>query len=204
MLARWLTFLVWTVAVASGVAWGLLIAVHPDPLPDSVQVPAPASASGGSWAQVLGVVRPRETAAPEAPPESSRFALLGVVAARNGASGGLALVSVGGAPAKVWRTGQAVEGNTTLLAVGPRSAEFGPASGPARFTLQLPAQPAANAAVAHPGGAAARPLGLPPGVLGGPSALRPGRPPGALGSQVVGPTVPGGIGADGESTANEP
>jgi hypothetical protein len=72
------------------------------------------------------------------PPESSRFQLVGVIAPPGVTQGGFALVALDGQPAHTWRVGATIDGNTALLSVSKRGAEFGPPGGPTAFTLQLP------------------------------------------------------------------
>jgi hypothetical protein len=73
------------------------------------------------------------------PPESSRFQLVGVIAPPSGiAEGGYAVVSLDSQPARTWRVGSTIDGNTSLLSVSKRGADFGPQGGPTSFSLQLP------------------------------------------------------------------
>jgi general secretion pathway protein C len=69
---------------------------------------------------------------------------------------GVALISVGGQPAKAYRTGAEVTEELVLLAVGRRSASLGPRGGPAETELRLP-EPVRGTALAAPGGFMPRP-----------------------------------------------
>ncbi len=106
--------------------------------------------------RLFGAVAVQTAAAPAAHPESERFQLVGVIAPPGGtARGGFAIITLDGQPARTWRVGAVVDGNTSLLAVSKRGAEFGPPGGPTAFTLQLPEPAAAEtgtltAAVSQP------------------------------------------------------
>jgi general secretion pathway protein C len=68
---------------------------------------------------------------------SSRLALLGVVA--NTKSGGAALISVDGKPARPFAVGARVDDNLVLQSVAPRRAVLASSTGdPANLTLELP------------------------------------------------------------------
>jgi general secretion pathway protein C len=99
-----------------------------------------AVAAAGPMERLFGAAAVQTTAAAPSHPESERFQLVGVIAPPSGSStaGGLAVVTIDGQPARAWRIGATLDGNTTLLAVAKRTADFGPAGGPAAFTLQLP------------------------------------------------------------------
>jgi general secretion pathway protein C len=97
---------------------------------------------------------------PAAPPAASeRFQLVGVIAPRSGGSG-MALVTIDGQPARAWRTGATLDGETTLLSVAKRTAEFGPRGGPASFTLELPEPASAETGTLPP--AVSQPIGAVP------------------------------------------
>ncbi len=97
-------------------------------------------------ASALGA-RAATAAAPTAAPAlSSRFRLLGVVAAREGQ--GAALISVDGQPAKPYRQGAALADGVRLLALGARHVEVG--SEGARARLELPVSAAPTPAMAAP------------------------------------------------------
>lgn len=140
---RWLprtgTFAVWLLAAGSAVYWGLRVSSVPAgavavPLPPALQ----AAADPAAVARLLGAAAPSAPGAPAAaPPQSSRFALVGVVASRSYA--GAALISVDGKPAKPFRVGAQVEEGLVLQSVAPRRATLGPeVKGPAAFTLEMP------------------------------------------------------------------
>lgn len=178
-MARLTAFLVWALAAASAVFWGLRVFSQPLAVPAHAQ---PVAASVGSPAAVARLLAgPAEGAARAAPPaESARFRLLGVMAPPEGRSGGVALISVDGKPPRAVRPGATVAEGLVLQQLGPRSARFGPAGGEAAFTLELPPLPAPQTGRLPPpdlegngGGAARTPPPRPPAV---PPA---GGPPGA-------------------------
>jgi general secretion pathway protein C len=82
--------------------------------------------------------------APQPAPDA-RFQLIGVVSPRGPSSSreGLALIAVDGKPAKAFRIGAAVTGDTVLQAVRQRGATLGPRGGAAQVALELAAPPAA-------------------------------------------------------------
>jgi general secretion pathway protein C len=86
---------------------------------------------------------------PDAPPPDARFQLIGVVAprARASAAEGVALIAVDGKPARAYRVGAVVEGQTVLQAVAVRSAQLGPRNGVTQVSLNLapPAPPTTGA-----------------------------------------------------------
>ncbi|MCZ8110620.1 MAG: hypothetical protein ACK5Y8_09125 [Betaproteobacteria bacterium] len=152
MSARWMTVVVWALATAAAVAWGLRVFVQPAPVPAGALVADATPVLQAELTRLLGAdPLPASTAAPEAaaPPPSARFALLGVVAPRS-ATGqarstreGVALIAVDDRPARAFRVGARVEGDTVLQAVSARGAELGPRGGPVQVALQLPPLPAA-------------------------------------------------------------
>jgi general secretion pathway protein C len=144
MSSRWTGFLVWALVAASTAFWGLKIFAATRPVPASAQTPADGAPRSGPMEHLFGaVVVPTAPAAPQHP-ESERFQLQGVIAPRPGADArsGVAVVSIDQQPAKAWHVGSTLDGNTTLLSVSKRSAEFGPPGGPTAFMLSLP-EPAA-------------------------------------------------------------
>jgi general secretion pathway protein C len=152
MSARWMTVVVWALAAAAAVAWGLRVFVQPAPVPAGALVADATPVLQADLTRLLGADPPQApTAAPEAaaPPPSARFALLGVVAPRI-ASGqarstreGVALIAVDDRPARAFRVGARIDGDTVLQAVSARGAELGPRGGLVQVALQLPPLPAA-------------------------------------------------------------
>lgn len=127
------TFLLWALAAASAVHWGLKLTAKPAagvPVANAGRAaiaPDPAAVS-----RLLGAT---PVAAVPVPTLASRFTLVGVVADRSGA--GAALISVDGKPAKPFRVGVAVEENLVLQSVQGRRAVLG-ANGQPALTLELP------------------------------------------------------------------
>ncbi|MCO5976921.1 hypothetical protein [Ideonella oryzae] len=170
MASRLLTFVVWALVAMSGLFWGLKLFVRAQGLPATAQAATAGVPQGGSLARVLGTVAVADDQEEDA--GDGRFQLLGIVAPGGKASDspqGVALISVGGQPARPWRTGAVIEGDTVLLSVSKRSVELGPKGGPASTSLSLP-DPNTVQRSAVPNGAAVRTprVGLPgqPQVLG--------------------------------------
>jgi len=157
MASRLLTFAVWALVLGSAVFWGMKVFAPRTGVPAQAQLPARSLALGGELKRLLGATAVvADDDEDDLADESGRFQLLGVVAPRGaGASPqGVALIAVGDQPAKAWRTGSVIEGDTVLLAVNQRSVQLGPRGGPATTELTLP-EPVATA-----GPAGARPPSL--------------------------------------------
>jgi general secretion pathway protein C len=167
MSTRWWTFAVWALASVTALYWGLKLFVAPLPVPARTPVAAAAPVARGDLTRLLGVdVTPVAAAPPaaEAPPDA-RFQLVGVVSPRSkqNSAEGLAVIAVDGKPARAFRVGAVVDGQTVLQSVGARGAQLGPRGGVALVALNLtpPAAaatgtlPAAVAGYAQPTNAAA-------------------------------------------------
>lgn len=166
---RLMTALLWALATASLVYWGLRLsgpgvtratpaATHNAPAGD-------ASARLAAIARVLGDAQsPVATSVASAP---SRFGLLGVVAQRGG---GAALLVIDGKPAKPYRVGSLLEEGLLLQSVGPRHVVLAAsAGGPALHRLELPGPMAATSTAADAPTAGTAPPSAPP-------AARPATP----------------------------
>lgn len=149
MSSRWTGFFVWALVAASAAFWGIKIFAATRPVPPGAQAPQVVAANGPMERLFGAVVVP--TAAPPAQhPESERFQLVGVIAPPGATRGGLAIIALDGQPAHTWRVGAIVDGDTALLSVSKRGAEFGPPGGPTAFTLQLPEPAAAETGTLMP------------------------------------------------------
>ncbi|MDQ3058011.1 MAG: general secretion pathway protein C [Pseudomonadota bacterium] len=137
--SRIVTFVVAALAAASAAYWGLK-AWGPSG-------PATASTLAVAWAQPVGpkalaLALGGGLAAPVAssnatPPAVSRYALVGVVAARS--RGGAALISIDGQEAKPVRVGSPVDAHLVLQSVmGRRAVLSSEANSAAIITLELP------------------------------------------------------------------
>lgn len=189
-LQRSVTGLLWAVAAASAVYWGLRIA-GPGTTAAEPLAPRPAFAvDTAALARALGALPAAAAASAGAaePGAAQRFALLGVIASAAGR--GAALISVDGEPPRPLSVGEQVAPGYTLKAVGRREALLADSAPvPAQIKLSLPAldsdldakQPEAAVAVAVP----ARPAVIVPApsaanqpAVPGPSkATRPGEGP---------------------------
>ena len=147
MSARWWTFLVWALVAGSGLFWGLRLFVRPAAVPERTPVASAGPVARGDLTRLLGVDAPPPTIALAAePPPDARFQLIGVVAARSPAAAreGVALIAVDGKPAKAYRVGAVVDGQTILKSVAVRGVALGPRNDAAsQFTLSLTPLPAA-------------------------------------------------------------
>jgi general secretion pathway protein C len=178
MSTRLLTLGVWMLVAASALFWGLKVAVPRAALPSQAQLPARHLALGGELRHLLGT---SEVVAGDDEEDTDtgddRFHLLGVVAPRGAGTSpqGVALIAVGDQPARPWRTGAVVDGDTVLLSVDRRSVQLGPRGGPATTELTLP-EPTPNVAgqgVAHVNNAPPAQGFRPPAGVPGVNQLRP-------------------------------
>ena len=119
----------------------------------------PNTTAAGDFTRLLGAdPAPVVAAAAPEPQADARFSLIGVVSPRGAqpVREGVALIAVDGKPARAFRVGAVVDGQTVLQSVQARGADLGPRDGPAQIALRL--QPPAPAAV----GTLPPPAGLPP------------------------------------------
>lgn len=161
---------VWAVVAASALFWGLKLMVKAPPAPAQVQVADGSDALRGDLTRLLGTDAPAPLAAGEpAPAADARFNLLGVVSPRSpqAAREGVALIAVDGKPAKAFRIGGVVDGQTVLQSVEPRGATLGPRDGPSQIALRI----------APPAAAATGTLPPPQSQYGNQNMLPPGAPP---------------------------
>ena len=165
MSARLASLLIWALAAASAVFWGLKIWAQPQPVPAHATVVQTSPALQGDLTRLLGA-DPVAAAEPSvaAPVADARLTLVGVVSPRGSSHQreGLALISVDGKPAKTYRVGAVVEGERVLQSVSLRGAALGPRGGAVQVSLSMPAP--AEPARGFPG--TARPPGGPPGLPG--------------------------------------
>ena len=142
---RLITALLWALAAASAMYWGLRLggpgATRAVPATAQAGPAGDASARLAAIARVLG--DDQSALASPVASASSRFALLGVVAQ---GSTGAALLVIDGKPAKPYRVGSELEEGLLLQSVGPRHVVLAAsAGGPALHRLELPGPMAANA-----------------------------------------------------------
>lgn len=144
-LSRIVTFVLAAVVAASAVAWGLRWG---DSQPEQAPVAQAETATTlrtSDVARALGAAtQAASTGAPVAAPvlESSRFALVGVVAGVSQA--GAALIAVDGKPPKAFTVGAPVSDAWVLAAVRARQAVLTPAAaqgGGAEMVLDMPPAP---------------------------------------------------------------
>ena len=150
MSSRWTGFFVWALVAACTAFWAMKIFAATRPVPPTAQAPQVAAANG-PMVRLFGAVVVAAPTENKPPPESSRFQLVGVIAPPAGTvQGGYAVVSLDNQTARTWRVGATIDGNTSLLSVSKRGAEFGPPGGPTSFSLQLPEPAAAETGTLQP------------------------------------------------------
>lgn len=190
MTLRLSALLVWTLAAAAAVFWGLRLFVPAAPLPERTQLASLSPPVTGDLTRLLGAA-PVAVAEAAVPPleAATRFRLTGVVATRTDrdpqgpAAAGLALISVDGRPPRAYRVGDALDNDFRLASVGLRSARVGATGGTGSFLLELP--PPTPAAT-----------GVPPSfgaVSGDPGAPGMMRPPPPVPGQAQGQMLPVGV-----------
>lgn len=151
MPARLSAFVIWILVAFAAAFWGLRLLSNPSPVPSHALAVSAAGGARGDLTRLLGA-EPVATAAAESP-ASSRFKLLGVMAAKQqGDEGapGFALISIDGKPARAYAAGAAVEDQLVLKSVSLRSASLGPPDGAPSFVLEVPRLPAPNTGTLPP------------------------------------------------------
>jgi general secretion pathway protein C len=171
MTLRWPLLTAWALVLASLLFWAHRL-LNPW-VPAQVAAPAPPPVISADLTRLLGVDAPPPEAVEPVVPADARFQLIGVLSTRqDGASSaadeGVALIAVDGQPAKAYRVGMAVDGDTVLQAVEARGARLGPPGGAAVLALNLP--PLAEAARGVPVSSGA-------GMVPTPAAYAPPMPP---------------------------
>ncbi|MCY7369933.1 MAG: general secretion pathway protein C [Polaromonas sp.] len=130
-----LTLLVWALAAASCVYWGLKISSGsgmPSALP--VAAPAPPGVDPLLVSRLLGAVEQGPQSQPVA---ASRFSLIGVLGGTAG--GGAALIAIDGKPAQPFRAGSQIEEGVFLKSASARQVTLAATpGGPATVTLSMP------------------------------------------------------------------
>ncbi len=134
---RTLTFVVWALAAASAVFWGLRWDGKASlALPVATVAPSATVVDGGAVARLFGNVGAVTEVAANAP---NRLQLAGVVA-RTASHTGAALIAIDGKPAKAFSVGSRVEEGLFLRSVQGRQASLAASSeGPVSMTLELAA-----------------------------------------------------------------
>ncbi len=150
MWARWWSFTVWALVAGSALFWGLRLFVTAPQVPAQAVVAELGAGARGDLSRVFGPdpVAAVEAAEPE-PVAQARFQLIGVISPRGSqaAGQGVALIVVDGKPAKAYRVGTVVDGQTVLQSVRPRGAALGPRGGAVQVALDIAAPAAAATGV---------------------------------------------------------
>ena len=143
MIARLSAFVIWALVAVATVFWGVRLLVRADPVPSNAVVVSESTQVRGDFSRLLGAEPVAAVAL--APQVSTRFRLLGVMAAKpspQGMTPGVALISIDGKPARAFSAGARVEDQLVLQNVSLRTASIGSAQGGASFVLEIPALPA--------------------------------------------------------------
>lgn len=142
MMARLSAFVIWALVAAALVFWGMRLLVRADPVPANAVVVGESTNARGDLSRLFGAEPVAPLAAP--PAASTRFKLLGVMAAKaspQGMTPGVALISIDGKPARAFTAGARIEDRLVLQNVSLRTASIGAEQGPTSFVLEIPALP---------------------------------------------------------------
>jgi general secretion pathway protein C len=175
MTARLSAFVIWALVTLTVAFWGLRLLVRPAAAPLNAIVVGESGGMRGDLSRLFGAEPVAAVAGvPAAPQLSSRFRLVGVMAAKatpEGPTPGVALISIDGKPARAFVAGARVEDQLVLQTVSLRSASIGPAQGGPAFVLEVPLLPppaTGTLAPAPPDGITAAPVA--------PAAVAPAAP----------------------------
>ena len=182
MIARLSAFVIWALVAVATVFWGMRLLVRADPVPANAVVVGDATQLRGDLSRLLGAEPVAAVAL--APQVSSRFRLLGVMAAKpspEGMTPGVALISIDGKPARAFTAGARIEDQLVLQNVSLRSASIGSEKGGSSFVLEIPALPApATGSLPKVTSDSVSPApAAPPSVQPQPQMQPPAAPPGA-------------------------
>ncbi|KLR59752.1 MULTISPECIES: type II secretion system protein N [Diaphorobacter] len=134
---RLATLLLWALAGATAVYWGLKLSASPGGTAPAAAAPEPVVTDTQALARLLGA-SPVLAAAEAAPSAASRFVLMGVLAG-TASGGGAALIAVDGKPAKPYRVGANVEPGLVLQSLGKGAARLGASmDGATTLALEMP------------------------------------------------------------------
>ncbi len=151
MWSRGLSWSVWALVGASVVYWGLQFFAPHQSVPLETQVAVPKSIQRGDLTRIFGPDEAPISSEQATPAPDKRFTLVGVVAPRaragsQAAREGIALISIDSKPAKAYRVGAIVDGDTLVQVVNARSVALGPKGGAATVSLEIPPLPVAASA----------------------------------------------------------
>jgi general secretion pathway protein C len=145
MVSRILALLVWALAAASVVFWGLRWFAKPVAVPPTASSVAMNSAPAGDLSKLWTgpALAASAVEVPAAPELASRIQMAGALAPREGSSGGIALLTVDGRPSQAFKPGQVIEGDNIVQSIGSEGVKIGPRGADPVLTLPLPTMPAA-------------------------------------------------------------
>lgn len=131
---RAITLVVWALAAASALYWGLKLSASAQTGPLAVEAAPVRPIDPSIVARLLGATGPQAMVQASL---ASRFSLQGVVAGAPG--GGAALISIDGKPAAPFRVGSALEDGLVLKSASERQVQLAASlDGPAILTLDMP------------------------------------------------------------------
>lgn len=145
MVSRLSALLVWALVAGSAVFWGLRLLGQAAPSDALALASSEQVGAQGDLTRLFGAASVEvtdEVLDAPAPDISARFRLTGVMAPKRPSEQGLAVISVDGNPARVYRVGAAIEGEWILREVSLRTATVALArnagDAAAAFVLELP------------------------------------------------------------------
>lgn len=154
-MSRLFALLVWALVSGSVVFWGLRLLTRTDASAVRTVAASDLTTAQGDLSRLFGaapVAAVVETIDAPAPEVSARFRLTGVVAPKHPSEQGLAVISVDGNPAQVYRVGTVIDADLMLREVSLRTATLAATASDAAtaFVLELPEVTAAATGVLPP------------------------------------------------------
>lgn len=148
---RLMTFALWLAVGVSALAWLMpwIGPASPTNRTGTLALAEQASVPPADWS---GLLSPAAPAAPlgRAVSDAPGLRLVGVAGPVRPSAQGVALLSVGGQPARAYKPGDAVDATRVVLEVTAHTVKIGPAGGASSVTLEAPRLPPAATAAARP------------------------------------------------------
>lgn len=146
MVSRLSALVVWALVAGSGVFWGFRLWSRPASSSLRTVATADPASAQSDLSRLFGAALAADSAGVAAAPEpeiSARFRLTGVMAPKHPSEQGLAVISIDGNPARVYRVGAWIDGDLMLREVSLRTATVASArnadEAQTAFVLEVPA-----------------------------------------------------------------
>lgn len=157
MSSRMSAFVIWAAVAVSVAFWGMRWLANPMGVPANTLHVSMDDGVKGDFRKLLAGPPVAERPVVDVGAQSAlagRVQLQGAFASGNASgTGGVALLSIDGRPARAVRTGQVIDGEMVLQSVDADGVRIGPRGEPAVLTLALPTLPApATGSLPQPSG----------------------------------------------------